>query len=197
MQTDEELMLAYREGDRASFDVLVRRHWPTLEEFVRRLLGDPGLADDVLVECFFKLHRSAQTYQPQARFTTFLFRIAYHEAIDTLRKQRRRNEAPIVSYGGLTGPELRVAYAGLSSEARMVLREDMRELETLLKALPETPRAVFLLYYREELSTPEIAETLGIPVTSVRAYLSLTRKGLREAMAASADATTRAIGTRR
>lgn len=180
MQTDEALMLAYRQGDRVAFDTLVRRHWGACQDFVRRIVRDQALVDDVLVECFYKLHKAAASYEPQARFTTFLYRIAYHEAVNQLRTQQRKSHLPTVDFA--PGLESSLASTQPTVEQAMVAREELEELEELLSSLNELQRAVFLLFYREELPTPEIAEALSIPVTSVRAYLSLARKALRERM---------------
>lgn len=177
MQTDEELMIACRSGQTGAFDTLVRRHWTPVEGFLRRLLQDSALAEDVLLECFFKLHRALPTYRPDARFKTFLYRIAYHEAISALRRRHRLDGPSRISFSSDEG--LQVPCPLPSSEDALLAHEDRTMLDALIDTLNPLQRAVFLLYYRDEMPTPEIALTLDIPVTSVRAYLCLARKALR------------------
>lgn len=82
MSVDSDAALVARVvvgDDRAAFELLVRRHQSPLRAFLRRLvLQDAALADDLAQETFIKLHRSIATYRAQARFTTWLYRIAYH-----------------------------------------------------------------------------------------------------------------------
>ncbi|MFM7200228.1 MAG: RNA polymerase sigma factor [Myxococcota bacterium] len=180
MQTDDALMCAYQRGQREAFDLLVRRHWGPVEEFARRIVKDPNLAEDVLIECFYKLHRAAPHYQAQDGFKTFLYRIAYHESISALRRQHSAGKSQQVSFSAGDGPEYQVACQQPSSEDQLLTREGLHQAEALLNTLNEVQRAVMLLYYRDELPTPDIAQALNIPVTSVRAYLSLARKAMRE-----------------
>lgn len=185
MISDEQLMLDYKQGDRAAFDTLVRRHWGGMAAFFRRLLHDESQVDDALVECFFRLHKAAATYEPRAQFSTFLFHVAYHQAINTLRANKNWRDGKMVPL--LESSELgrHLASEGPDAEAQLLSREQLAVLDALLTTMDETHRAVFQLYYREDLSTVEIAKVLDVPVGSVRAYLCLTRRALREALAES------------
>ncbi len=171
-------MAAYQQGDQGAFEELVRRYQSRIYRFLLKLTGNETLAEDALIETFFKLHRAAARYRSQSRFSPYLFTIAYREGLMILRKLRQ--EAGTTS-GFDEGRFNRTQHtslwpAGSSPASSVEARDRLRAVDRALELLTDAQRAVFLLYYREELSTADIARVLDTPAGSVRAYLCQARK---------------------
>src|SRR4051812_5021886 len=102
-RTDEQLLSAYRSGDKASFSNLVTRYQRELFHFLIRFLGDRAAAEDVFQEAFLQVHQSADQFDLQRRFRPWLFTIAANKARDLMRSQARRPTNPLqanISGGG-------------------------------------------------------------------------------------------------
>src|SRR5438309_11812344 len=87
---DAELMLRVKEGDGASFGVLLQKHRSAVVHFLFRMVQNSAVAEELAQEVFLRVYRSRATYEPTAKFTTWLFRIATHLALNSLRA--RKNE---------------------------------------------------------------------------------------------------------
>src|SRR5256885_8329206 len=94
-RSDEDLLAAYRHGDRESFAALVTRYQRELFHFLVRFLGDRAAAEDVFQETFLQIHQSAEQFDPQRRFRPWLFTIAANKARDLIRSQARRPTNPL------------------------------------------------------------------------------------------------------
>src|SRR5664279_3439611 len=91
---DAELMLRVKEGDGASFDVLLEKHRSSVVHFLYRMVQNHAIAEELAQEVFLRVYRSRNTYEPTAKFTTWLFRIATHLALNALRDgKNQRYEA--------------------------------------------------------------------------------------------------------
>ena len=94
-RTDEQLLLAYRQGDRASFSQLMTRYQRELFHFLVRFLGDRAAAEDVFQETFLQVHQSAEQFDTSRRFRPWLFTIAANKARDLIRSNARRPTNPL------------------------------------------------------------------------------------------------------
>src|SRR5438128_4010833 len=94
-KTDEQLLSAYRHGERPSFAALVERYQRELFHFLVRFLGDRAAAEDIFQETFLQVHQSADQFDPQRRFRPWLFTIAANKARDLIRSQARRPTNPL------------------------------------------------------------------------------------------------------
>src|SRR5579871_5430085 len=88
IETDLDLMLRVRDGDAASFELLLRRYRLPLVSYFRRMLRDQALAEDLAQEVFLRVYKSRERYQPAAKFTTWLYRIATNLALNAVRDRR-------------------------------------------------------------------------------------------------------------
>src|SRR5579872_5593269 len=86
---DAELMLRVKEGDGASFAVLLEKHRSSVIHFLYRMIQNHAVAEELAQEVFLRVYRSRQTYEPTAKFTTWLFRIATHLALNAIRDGRK------------------------------------------------------------------------------------------------------------
>src|SRR5215472_784381 len=89
LEPDAQLMLRVREGDETSFALLLERHRGPVVSFLYRMVQDRAISEELAQEVFLRVYRSRETYEPTAKFTTWLFRIATHLALNSLRDNKR------------------------------------------------------------------------------------------------------------
>jgi RNA polymerase sigma-70 factor (ECF subfamily) len=183
-KTDEELMMRISEGDLSAFDALFVRHQRGVYNFLFRCLGDSALAEDQTQECFLRVWRARERYQPKAAFRTWLFAIARRLALD---ERKRRSLATVPLSSGRdeeeSGTPLRFERRASDPQALLLAREKERAFEAALDRLPRDLREALVLRDMEGLSYEEIAEVIGRPVGTVRSRLHTARERLRQAMA--------------
>jgi RNA polymerase sigma-70 factor (ECF subfamily) len=168
--SEEDLRMARACADGSSdvFATIYARHGERMKSIAYHHLGNVSDAEDVVQETFLKVHRAASSYNGEAAFTTWLYRILINTCYDLLRKRSRRiREAPIDDLA-----ESRAAHA-VDDVKRMALRR-------LLNELPEQRRAVFALFEIEGLSHAEIAGILDITEGNSKWILFSTKKQLQE-----------------
>ena len=173
----EEAVLVRRacEGDKPAFAELVRRNQGRVRGLLMRLAQDRVLADDLAQEVFLRAYRGLVGFQGRSAFGTWLYRIAYNVYLNNRTRVRRFCELP----------EDYVAAAVAPESALSAPRADLRrDLSAAIETLPERYRAVVVLYYLEEVSYPEIADILGVPLGTVKTHLHRAKKLLRERMSA-------------
>jgi RNA polymerase sigma-70 factor (ECF subfamily) len=173
---DVRLMLAFCAGDGAAFDALFRRWAAPLLRYLERMLRDTAAAEELVQEAFLRVHGARGRYTPQARFSTWLYRIATNLALNELRRPRRRE--PHASLDGETAAELPgsdPAPEGALDARRLAVR-----VEAELARLPERQRAALCLTAVEGLSYAEVAATLEITETAVKALVHRARATLAE-----------------
>ncbi len=185
LDADAQLMLRYAAGDAHAFDSLYERNRAGLWRFIRRLVGDPAATDDVFQECWSRVIGSRERYQPTARFTTWLYRIAHNCCMDHWRKSGRRGAHE-------TADEDAVAAAAdlpaVEPPAIAAADEAGRRLAAALERLPEEQRVAFLLYVEGGLSVAEIAEQTGAGAETAKSRLRYAVARLKETLGADAPA---------
>ena len=173
---DSALMLRYRDGDTAAFELLYRRHNDALFRYLLRLCRHPATAEDVFQEAWGKIIKSRRRYRPTARFSTFLYRVAHNCFIDHLRRNQRHEHPASVE------PDLQAA----DVEDQDVLVERSlarRRLEAALDTLPDEQREVFLLHEEAGLSLDEIARVTDTNRETAKSRLRYAVQKLRRAIA--------------
>ncbi|HEY8155230.1 MAG TPA: sigma-70 family RNA polymerase sigma factor [Myxococcota bacterium] len=168
------LMLAFCAGDGAAFDALFSRWAAPLLRYLQRMLRDAAGAEELVQEVFLRVHGARQRYQPEARFSTWLYRIATNLALNELRRPRRRE--PHASWGEPDGPEL--AGEGSAAEDALDAKRLAARVERELARLPERQRAALCLSAVEGLSYAEVAEALEISESAVKALVHRARTAL-------------------
>jgi RNA polymerase sigma-70 factor, ECF subfamily len=189
--SDADLVAAVLAGDRARFGVLVRRHNQRLYRAARAVLGDDAEAEDVVQEAYVRAYRHLAQFRGEASFSTWLVRIAVHEAI-----ARRRARSRLVELA----PEEPSMQDERSPEHHAMDAELARLLEREIDALPDGLRAVMVLRDVEEMDTAETAAVLGLSQEAVRVRLHRARRALQGALGETfervAPATFRVAGVR-
>lgn len=169
LRSDDELMLLARGGMVTAFDELVRRHQGRVLRVAARRLARRELAPDVAQNAFLDLYRALPRYEPRGRFEAYLFRAVVNQCRMTERSVRRegRLRAPLLSAGAEIAAQP-VSAPDTSAEARILARERERDLERAVARLSPKLKDVVSLRYAGGLGYDQIAETLGIPVGTVK-----------------------------
>lgn len=171
--SDEELMLRARAGDREAFARLYERHKAPLFQFCFQMLRNADDAGDVFQEAFRYLYLHAGTYQPAARFTTYLYRIARNMSIDILRRRKRWNLQPL-------DPAFQLA--GSDEPSRLESGEIEDGVREALEEIPGPYREVVLLRVLHAMEYAQIAEVVEAPLGTVKSRLHAGLEALRRAV---------------
>ncbi len=172
---DEELMLAYRDGDAGAFDTLYARHKGALYRFVLRSVRERGLAEELYQEVWMRVIEARARYTVQARFTTWLYTIAHHRLADHWRKRGLK----LVELEDHDAPAPRAD----EPQARAEGRQSLQRFAAALAALPEAQREAFLLHEESGMSVAEIAAATGVGEEAAKSRVRYALARLREAMA--------------
>jgi RNA polymerase sigma-70 factor, ECF subfamily len=193
--TDEELVTRSVRGDSDSFNQLIRRWEKPIYALAYRTIGCEDDARDVVQETFLRAFRGLSGFKGQAKFSSWLYRIALNLCRDWIRRQRR---APVVlTPDGVDLVELAGEGEGVERADDRVVRQDLsRAVARAMKVLPEEQRAAIVLKEYHGLTFQEIADLLACPLSTVktRLYQGLTvlrkeldRSGIRPAPSGGAD----------
>jgi len=184
--SDEELVAAFQSGDIAAFDVLVQRWDRRIQGLIFRLIGHHDEARDLSQEAFLKAYRALGTFKSESRFSSWLYQIALNATRDRLRRRRRRTDVSLEEMEDGAPESLR---DGRPSALDLVESSDLSRLVSAAMAtLPDEQREVVILKEYEGLTFPEIAETLDLPLSTVKTRLyrglgqlrvRLERQGIR------------------
>jgi RNA polymerase sigma-70 factor, ECF subfamily len=180
LRTDEALMLAYRDGDGAAFEVLYRRWRGPLYRYFLRQCGHAGQADELFQDVFMRVIGAAASYEPSAKFSTWLFRIAHNRLIDHWRKTGREPVDPLAS--GEDGDDCAPdppAPEGSAPDRQAERRELAEALMAALNGLPEVQREAFLLAEEGGLTLEEIASISGVGRETIKSRLRYATRKLR------------------
>lgn len=175
-QTDEQLLLAYRDGqDRAAFEELVRRYEREMFSYLRRYLGDATMAEDAFQQTFLQLHLKCDQFQEDRRLRPWLYTIATNQAIDAQRRNKRHR---MVSLDQNTGGEddvrslIQLLEASEVSPTSNLETEERRDwVRQAVAELPETLKSALTLIYYQGLKYREAADVLDLPVGTVKSRL--------------------------
>jgi len=169
--SDEEIVERTRAGEIALFELLMRRYNQRLYRIARAIVGDASEAEDVVQDAYVRAYEHLDQFAGRARFSTWLTRIAVHEASARLRRRGR--------YMGIDDDMPTLASAAAGPEERTADRELGHVIEEAVDALPEVYGAAFVLRDVEGLSTAETAACLGISAETVKTRLHRARAILR------------------
>ncbi len=173
--SDEEVVTRVLDGDVSLFEILMRRYNQRLFRVARSILADDAEAEDVMQEAYMRAFRELATFRGDARFATWLTRIACHEAL--ARAQKRRRLVPITGGEPPDPPE-----KAPGPERDLENRELQAVLREAVEILPDPLRAVFCLREIEALSTEQTADALGLTVENVRVRLHRAKLSLRQTL---------------
>lgn len=165
--TDEQLAIAYIEGNNRAFDLLLARNQAKLYSYIMFIVRDRTIADDIFQDTFVKVITKLRqgAYKTNGKFSAWITRIAHNIIIDMFRNQKIGKiieSTPDNDLSNLTGNEL----ADANIETRFVKEQNMREAKLLMESLPAIQREIVYMRFYQQMSFKEIAETTGISINT-------------------------------
>jgi RNA polymerase sigma-70 factor (ECF subfamily) len=182
-KANEDLMGSVRIGNKYAFEVLIHRHQRSVLNFIFRFLGNRTDAEDLTQEVFFRVWKAAGTYKPDAKFTTWLYRIATNLCINrqhAIRIRRLFVQSRIQEQiqdskdSSIIGESAEI----LSPEDRIIDSEQSTRLLNAINELPTSQRVAIVLRIYDEMSYQEIAQIMGRSISSVDSLLIRAKKNL-------------------
>jgi RNA polymerase sigma-70 factor (ECF subfamily) len=184
LERDAELMVRVREGDAACFNLLLDRHRIPVINFLYRMVQNQAIAEELAQEVFFRVYRSRASYEPTAKFTTWLFRIATHLALNWIRDGRHEK-----AHGSLNGSTNDGGIASQLQDGRSNIEQNLvrearfHEIRQAIQALPGKQRAAVLMHKYEEMEYSQIASALSCSESAVKSLLFRAYETLRARLA--------------
>ncbi len=181
LEHDAQLMLSVKEGDEASFALLLARYRTPVMNFIYRMVQNQPVAEELAQEVFLRVCRARNGYAPSAKFTTWLFRIATHLALNAIRDNR--GERVTDSLDEEQTPAAAVADRRASVEQVLLEEARLMEVRRAVQALPAKQRAAVLMHKYEEMEYAQIAQVLGCSESAVKSLLFRAYETLRQKLA--------------
>lgn len=174
--SDDDLMRMYCDGDAEAFDALFDRHYRSVYNFARMMLGSIDGSDEVLQEAFLAVAQSAEQYEGRGRFCGWLMRIVRNRCLSRLAAQRVRQQM-------MAGSDLEIvepASRGPGPAEQVEVDEQVQVMREAIGRLPQRQREAIVLYAFEQMSYAEIAQVLQMPTGTVKTLIHRARAGLAE-----------------
>ena len=169
---DETLMMNYRDGTAAAFDVLYTRHKGGLYRYVlRHLNNQPDIANELFQDIWMKLVNARLKYQPTAKFSTYLYHMAHNRLIDYWRSEKHQKN--LLEYEDIAESESAEPHIDLHN------KQMQKQIKQAISQLPEEQRSALLLKEEASLSLQEIAEVTGVNRETVKSRLRYAVKRLQ------------------
>jgi RNA polymerase sigma-70 factor, ECF subfamily len=183
LERDAALMLRVRDGDQTSFGLLLERHRGPVIHFLYRMVQRQAVAEELAQEVFLRVYKSRSTYEPSAKFTTWLFRIATHLGLNWIRDGRTESREESLDQETSSGTTRQVADRARTAEQELVYRAKLREVRRAIACLPSKQRAAVLMHKYDEMEYSEIANVLSCSESAVKSLLFRAYEHLRSRLA--------------
>jgi len=182
---DAQVMLRVRDGDDAAFDYLVQRYRRAMIGFMYRMVHNAAIAEELSQEVFLRVYRSRASYSADAKFTTWLYRIATNLAVNHARDnkyERPEVKASLDEADEETGLSIDVADDRPNIEQEILRRERLRAIRKHVEALPERQRIAVTMHKYQEMDYRQIAEVLHLSESATKSLLFRAYETLRESL---------------
>lgn len=188
-KTDEELMLAFKSGNQKAFNELFRRNERLVITFLYYKTRNRAIAQELCQEIWIKIIRASSTYEVNARFKTFLMTVSRNAWADYCRSRGFRDDANLRFGTGSDNASTTVSESddgdddGVTEQCRLAellhVKRAWERLQECMRILPEEQLVIFLLRQEAEMSVPEIADTLNVPLEATKSRLRYANQKLR------------------
>jgi RNA polymerase sigma-70 factor, ECF subfamily len=180
---DAELMLRVRDGDTTAFAQILERHRNSMVGFMYRMVQDQGVAEELAQEVFLRVYRARATYEPAARYTTWMYRIATHLALNWLRDHKNEKGRESLDQEIVEGLGRQVPDHAPNPEQRLVAESRLFEVRRAVEMLPGKQRAAVLMHKYQDLEYSQIARSLECSESAVKSLLFRAYERLRDRLA--------------
>jgi RNA polymerase sigma-70 factor (ECF subfamily) len=180
---DSEIMLALRAGDMAGFDYLIAKYRKPIIHFMYRMVHNQAVAEELAQEVFLRVYRSRETYRAEARFSTWLYRIATNLGVNHARDTRHERSASTIYLDepdSETGSTPDVADSTPGAEAEILRRERLNAIRQHVIALPERQRMAVLMHKYDGMDYHQIGDVLKLSESATKSLLFRAYQTLRE-----------------
>ena len=181
--TDAEVMLRVGSDDNAAYEYLVHKFHRPMIAFMYRMCHNQALAEELAQEVFLRVYRSRKSYAAEAKFTTWLYRIATNLAVNHARDHKVERSGKVVSLDEPdeeSGTTMDVADSTLNAEQNILRRERLQAIKKHVMALPEKQRAAVLMHKYQGMDYKEIAGVLKLSESATKSLLFRAYEVLRD-----------------
>lgn len=184
--TDEELMARVAQEDLASFNVVFNRYYKQIFNFIKKNIQDYRESEDITQEVFLRIYKSARRFDPERKFSSWIYKIAFNEIKRHYSKTASKrtssiNEPLDPSSGGAERGDL-IEFTGPGPELSAETEKQTQAIKNLIGTLPEKQRTVVILKVYQELTFEEISQILDCPLSTVLSRMRYAVKKLQMAM---------------
>lgn len=176
-------MCSVRDGDVNSFSVLLERHRTAVVQFLYRMVQNQAVAEELAQEVFLRVYRSRTTYEPSAKFTTWLFRIATHLALNSLRDGRNERNRKSLDGDALGSVARQVPDRKPTVEQSLLAHARLDEIREAICGLSANQKYAVMLHKYEEMDYAQIAGILNCSESAVKSLLFRAYERLRTRLA--------------
>jgi RNA polymerase sigma-70 factor (ECF subfamily) len=181
--TDAAIMLRVRDGDDAAFNYLIEKYQRPIVHFMFRMVHNQAVAEELAQEVFLRVYRSRASYRAEAKFTTWLYRIATNLGVNHARDHKHEKAAQnlyLDQPDAETGSTPDVADSRSNVEQDLVRQERLRAIRQHVMALPERQRNAVLMHKFQEMDYKQIGEVLKLSESATKSLLFRAYQTLRE-----------------
>jgi RNA polymerase sigma-70 factor (ECF subfamily) len=182
-RTDADVMLAVAAGDEAGYNYLVGKYHRQIIHFLFRMVRNEAIAEELAQEVFLRVYRSRESYRAEAKFSTWLYRIATNLAVNHARDTKHERQAQTLELDAPdaeSGSTPEVADDDPNVEQRMLREERMAAIRAQVHALPERQRMAVLMHKYQEMDYRQIGEVLKLSESATKSLLFRAYQTLRE-----------------
>ncbi|HXZ34191.1 MAG TPA: sigma-70 family RNA polymerase sigma factor [Terriglobales bacterium] len=179
---DAEVMLRVKAGDDSAFAYLVQKYRRAMVSFMYRMSRNSAVAEDLAQEVFLRVYRSRENYEPSAKFSTWLYRIATNLAVNYARDTRHERPENMVSIDEKdddTGLTVDVPDGSLNAEEVIVRRERLAAIRKKVQELPERQRMAVIMHKYQQMDYRQIAQVLKLSESATKSLLFRAYETLR------------------
>jgi RNA polymerase sigma-70 factor (ECF subfamily) len=180
---DSAIMLELRAGNMAGFDFLIHKYRKPIINFMYRMVHNQAVAEELAQEVFLRVYRSRETYRAEARFSTWLYRIATNLGVNHARDTRHERHASTIYLDEVdseTGTTHDVADSTPGAESNLLNRERLNAIRQHVLALPERQRMAVLMHKYEGMDYKQIGDVLKLSESATKSLLFRAYQTLRE-----------------
>lgn len=180
---DATVMLELRAGNMAAFDFLLAKYRKPIIHFMFRMVHNQAVAEELAQEVFLRVYRSRETYRAEARFSTWLYRIATNLGVNRARDTKQERSVSTIYLDepdAETGTTPDLADSTLGAESSMLRRERMNAIRDVVLSLPERQRMAVLMHKYEEMDYKQIGDVLKLSESATKSLLFRAYQTLRE-----------------
>ncbi len=179
MDLDTQLMVRVQADDDASFGLLLNRNRGLVVNYLSRMVANQAVAEELAQDVFVRVYRSRRTYEPSAKFSTWLYRITTNVALNYFRDERRNQQNLSLDMQDAAQLRRQTSDRAPLVEDRLVREVVAEQIRRAVRGLPPKQRAAVIMHKYEEMDYAQISKVLGCTPSAVKALMFRAYETLR------------------